>query len=486
MKILISWLADTHDFNRKDDKGGVSTTGPTYAFHQHFYEDYEKHIILSAKSITDIKLERLVNKLKLDFRSHEIVPDSIPVDDVIDVSEIKTKVESYILSLKATDIDIFVSPGTPQMQIAWYIIHLSLNLKTRLLQTRAAIYSKTGIPELIIINVEKSTFPFTAILNQHNEEDGSKRENYKITESIRPVYDNAFKVAQTDNVTTLILGETGTGKEHLANFIHQESSRRNGPFITVNCSSIGDSLLESRLFGYKKGAFTGAYEDSSGLFKKANRGTIFLDEIGDISPQMQQSLLRVLQEKEITPIGGIPEKIDVRIITATHKDIPSLCKDEKFRWDLYYRIAVVELELPSLQKRGISELKEMIDYFVRREKRELRKSKMLEFSKKAKDKLLQYEFPGNLRELENIIRRFYVFVENKVEEKDLPSRILQQHRPKSLNWKDVERDHIIKVLELKKNNINQSYQVLGYGSINTLKRKIEEYGIIVHIGQDNI
>ena len=145
-------------------------------------------------------------------------------------------------------------------------------------------------------------------------------------------------MAQTDDVTVLILGESGTGKENLAKYIHKNSIRKEKPYITVNCSAFNDQLLESRLFGYKKGAFTGADKDTIGLFEMADEGTIFLDEIGYISPYMQQSLLRVLQEKEIMPLCGKPKKVDVRIIAATNQNLVKLCEEKHFRWDLYYRL----------------------------------------------------------------------------------------------------------------------------------------------------
>ena len=196
---------------------------------------------------------------------------------------------------------------------------------------------------------------------------GKKEESsdYIITDTLRPIYDNAFKVAQADNVTVLITGETGTGKEHLANYIHHNSPRKSKVFIPINCSAFSDNLLESRLFGYKKGAFTDAKEDTKGIFEIANGGSVFLDEIGDISPYMQQSLLRVIQQKEITPIGGTPRTVDVRIITATNKILSTECSEGRFRWDLYYRLSTVEVKLPALLERGEKEIKLLLEHFIK-------------------------------------------------------------------------------------------------------------------------
>ncbi len=476
MKTLISWLAFNNDFIEIDGNKIVNEEGPTYTFHQNFFSKYDRHIILSSQSTDSIRIKMLENKLHKDFPDHKIMIDAIPINDVIDIVEIKRKVENYLLLLPDQEIDIYISPGTPAMQIAWFIVHVTINLNTRILQTRPGKYTKDKKPELIEIHTERSSVPLTAILTEKKADKSTGRENYKITNSIKPIYEKAKKIAETDSVTTLILGETGTGKEHLAKYIHDNSSRNDNPFITVNCSAMDDSLLESRLFGFKKGSFTGALQDTPGLFKKADGGTIFLDEIGDISPQMQQSLLRVLQEKEIHPIGGTPVKINVRIIAATHKDLPSLCTENKFRWDLYYRLSVAELELPSLLERGQKELSEMIDFFLKKEKKELKKPEALKFTTEAKNRILMYEFPGNIRELENLIRRLYVFNEGLIDVDQLPKTIIRKSHSKSLNWKDIEKEHIMYVLNLKKNNMRQTSLALGF-SINTLKRKIEEYNI---------
>ena len=304
----------------------------------------------------------------------------------------------------------------------------------------------------------------------------SDEEAYLITESIRPTYDNARKIAQTENVTTLIIGDTGTGKEHLAKFIHQHSDRRNQPFIPINCSAFHDQLLESRLFGHKKGSFTGADKDMPGLFTEAKKGTIFLDEIGDISSYMQQSLLRVLQEKEITPVGGKPQKVDVRITAATNRNLIKRCQDGKFRWDLYYRLTEAELELPSLQERGQQEKKNLIEYFIKKQRAKLKKPKAIKLNTEVRQVLMRYSFPGNIRELENLITRLYIFADGKEEVKVslLPKRILANEDEGSLMWNEVERRHIQKVLKLYQGNQRQSALALGY-AINTLKSKIKKY-----------
>ena len=327
MKILISWIAYHNDF----ECGQVNKLGPTYNFHNYFYksEKYDKHIILAAESPENSRITRLQNKLELDFPEHTVETNIIKVEDPIDLNEIKTKIEPILLELSDHEIDIFFSPGTSIMQLAWYICHTTLGLQTRLIQLRPSKHTDDDKPERLFIEIESSDIPKGVILKQKQSESDSFEhvENYLITDSIQEVYDKAFKVAQTDNVTVLIEGETGTGKEHLARFIHENSIRKDKPYFPINCSAFSDELLESRLFGYKKGAFTGAEQDTDGIFKKADGGTAFLDEIGDVSPYMQQALLRVLEEKEITPVGGTPEIIDVRVIAASNKNLVQLCKN---------------------------------------------------------------------------------------------------------------------------------------------------------------
>lgn len=305
-----------------------------------------------------------------------------------------------------------------------------------------------------------------------------KKPDYLITESIKEVYQRALKIAQTDKVTTIIFGESGTGKEHLSGYIHEHSTRKNEPFIALNCSAFNDQLLESRLFGYKKGAFTGADKDSKGVFEEAKNGTIFLDEIGDISPYMQQSLLRVIQEQEILPLGASKViKTNVRIIAATNKDLHDLCETGTFRWDLFYRLTVTELQLPSLQERGTEELQQLINHFLRVKKNTFRKNKMLSLSADAKALMLGYSYPGNVRELENVIEQLYVYFDDKVERGDLPQRMTMPTKSQPTSWEAVEKMHIDKILKLTKGNQRKALKLLGYKSINTLVSKIKRYEI---------
>ncbi len=472
MKTLISWIAHHNDF----ENAGVLDTGPTSSFHRYFYK-HDRHIILSTKKETDIRAEHLLNFLNRNYPERTIEIAFLDIQDPIDHQEIQSKVTPFLVGLKDDLIDIFISPGTPAMQVVWYLSHLSLNLNTTLFQTREAKHTKQkDKPELIKIQFDRSSMGITAMYHQEEVKRTSSNEGYYLTPTIEKIYDNAKKVAHTDEVTVLILGDSGTGKENLAKYIHKNSIRRDKPYITINCSAFSDSLLESRLFGYKKGSFTGAESDTVGLFELANEGTIFLDEIGDISPYMQQSLLRVLQEKEIMPLGGKAKKINVRVIAATNQQLTKLCEEGKFRWDLYYRLSVVELDLPSLSERGKTEVKSMIDHFLSQKKKELHRPKKLVIEKDAMEILTNYTYPGNIRELENIISRLYVFNEERVSATVLPKRLKQEPSNKPMNWEYVEKEHILKVLNHFQGNKRQTALAIGW-AINTLNTKMEKYGI---------
>ena len=480
-KVLMSWIATPHDFIKEGGKVKVNEEGTTASFHQHFFgEQYEKHLLLTSAKEEDTGMDFLLSYLKQNHPGHSVEPRYMGVSDVIDLEQILSKITPLLLEYKGRPVDLFISPGTPTMQVAWHLAHWSLGLDTRLLQVRPKQYTKTGKPGLEFVDLERDATTSSAIIRQHKTEKSSghlSESDFLKTDSIRPVYKKAYKVAQAADATVLILGDTGTGKEHLAHFVHRQSPRRAAPFHAVNCSAMSDQLLESRLFGYQKGAFTGAEQDTPGIIQSTEGGTVFLDEIGDISPYMQQSLLRVLQEKEVAPIGGKPRKVDVRFIGATNKDLLALCEAGQFRWDLYYRLSVVELELPSLQERGIEEIKALIQFFIKQKKKLFNAAKPLSLPPEVKNKLLSYPFPGNIRELENLIERLYVLsTDGEVQLKDLPSRILDPKATHSLLLKDMEKRHIERVLRLNGGNQRKTARDIGV-VYNTLMKKVRDYGI---------
>jgi len=290
------------------------------------------------------------------------------------------------------------------------------------------------------------------------------------------------KAAKT-NSTILLRGESGTGKEVVARFIHKSSLRANRPLIAVNGAAIADTLLESELFGYVKGAFTGADKSKKGKFELADTGTIFLDEIGSVSPAIQSKLLRVLQEREIDRVGGEkPVPVDVRIIAATNTNLEAQIKEGKFREDLYYRLNVISVVLPPLRSRR-EDIPLLVDHFILRYNRETNKN-IRGISSRALEALIGYDFPGNIRELENIIERAVVLEDGELIQPEQLPNPLRSGVPLAVEaggsdgfptLEDMERSHIIRALDEGETK-SAACKLLGI-SRPTLDRKLGKYGI---------
>lgn len=280
--------------------------------------------------------------------------------------------------------------------------------------------------------------------------------------------------------TVLIDGATGTGKEFLARAIHNHSPRRKGPFVAVNCGALPDTLIESELFGYKKGAFTDAKKDKVGRFALAQDGTIFLDEIGDVSPAVQVRLLRVLQERSFEPLGSTQSvKTNARIIAATHRDLEQRVQENLFREDLFYRINVMRISLPPLCQRQ-EDIPLLVDYFVEHFNR-LNGKQVPGLTQGAMTALMMYDWPGNIRELENAIEHAFVLCsERLIHLHHLPERIQPFSKtdqlPEGLTLKDVEKSAIIQALKRNQWKKVATARELGIDK-NTLRRKILRYGI---------
>jgi PAS domain S-box-containing protein len=300
-----------------------------------------------------------------------------------------------------------------------------------------------------------------------------------------PVMMNLFQImpqiAESDS-TVLISGASGTGKELFAQAIHNLSYRKNKPFVAVNCAALPDTLLESELFGYKKGAFTGAQKDKPGRFALAQSGTILLDEIGDISSAMQVRLLRVLQEKRIEPLGSVqPIKIDVRVISSTNQDLEDLVREKKFRKDLFYRIQVVQLKLPDLQQRRM-DIPILVDHMVAKFKK-LKDKDIAGVSEAVMQCLMAHDFPGNVRELENIIEHAFVLCQSGlIEIHHLPpelcvaSALIKGEFTGTKSLKSMEKAMILETLYRCKGNRKQAAKDLGI-DYSTLYRKIKDLEI---------
>jgi len=315
---------------------------------------------------------------------------------------------------------------------------------------RALEYRNLKLENMNLRNQLKKKYRFENIIGDH--------------EKMQKVFEIVEKVADTDS-TILILGESGTGKELIAKAIHYNSYRRERPFIPVNCAAIPSELLESELFGHEKGAFTNAIRTRIGRFELANGGTVFLDEIGDMSPLLQSKLLRVLQERQFERIGGIKTiKTDIRVIAATHQDLKLAVQQKRFREDLYYRLNVIPMKVPPLRERK-SDIPllahHFLDHFNRSKKKRIRG-----ISDEAMERLMQYDWPGNVRELENTIERLVILVDHDViTPADLPEKFHPLPQPEPPKMPEIPEEGIsldTAVNEFERNLILQALVKTGW------------------------
>ena len=296
------------------------------------------------------------------------------------------------------------------------------------------------------------------------------------SDRITEIFETIKRVAPT-TTTILITGETGTGKELIARAIHRNSPRKNNPFIKINCAAIPESLMESELFGYEKGAFTGAATKKQGRFELAHKGTLFLDEVGELPKDMQVKLLQVIQEQEFERVGGLQTiKVDVRLITATNRNLFEDVKDGRFREDLYYRLNVIPAHLPPLRERK-EDIPVLIDFFIEKFNKKLDRS-VKYIDEKVTNLLIQYAWPGNIRELENLVERMILMARgDTIVFADLPSELktaiesdstglsgIRQKPFKDImknHMEDIEKQMIISVLEECGNNVTRAAKQLG-------------------------
>ena len=294
--------------------------------------------------------------------------------------------------------------------------------------------------------------------------------------------DLAETVARVD-ATVLISGESGVGKERVARFVHDESPRADGPFIAVNCGALPETLLESELFGHVRGAFTGAHADRRGLFEAADGGTIFLDEIGETSPATQVKLLRVLQEREVRPVGSTESRsIDVRVLAATNRNLETMVDSGEIRKDLYYRLKVVSIDIPALRDRR-DDILPLARELIERASRDLGVGART-LSPEAVDAITAYHWPGNVRELENAMERAVVLAgdSDRIGREELPPEVVGDGARgrlvfgKVVPMEELERQYVLNVLERFGGNRTHTARALGIGA-NTLWRKLKAWGV---------
>ncbi|MEO6727275.1 MAG: sigma-54 dependent transcriptional regulator [Blastocatellia bacterium] len=305
-----------------------------------------------------------------------------------------------------------------------------------------------------------------------------------VSDSMERVKKMIVKVAPSPS-TVMIRGESGTGKERIARAIHKASPRANERFQAVNCAAINENLLESELFGHERGSFTGAHAEKKGLFEISDKGTLFLDEIGEVSISMQAKLLRALQEKEVTRVGGTrPIKVDVRVLGATNRDLEAMVKDGRFREDLYYRLNVIPINVPPLRQRR-DDIEVLKKYFL--QKHGASAARPMKISAEADRLILNYSWPGNVRQLESAIERALLLAEgDEITAEDLPVEIRQTAHvegtggfklpPEGISFEDLERSMILQAMDQTGWNITRSAKLLGL-SFRTMQYRLDKFGI---------
>jgi two-component system, NtrC family, response regulator HydG len=344
---------------------------------------------------------------------------------------------------------------------------------------------RTGPPSDVSLVVDKALYSSALQSAVEEYEQNVFEELVGQTEAMQRVVELIRKVAPTDS-TVLLLGESGTGKEVLANTIHRLSRRKDQPFIAVNCAALPEALLESELFGHVKGSFTGADRDKPGLFEEADGGTVFLDEIGDMSPITQAKLLRVLQNGEIRRVGSsLPQRVDVRVIAATNRDLVKAVENNAFREDLYFRLNVIQIRIPPLRER-MDALPTLINHFISRHNSQFQKA-VQGLDEHAFSLLRNYDFPGNVRELESIMAHAIIMADDEyIHALDLPDQVRLGSSPR-LALPNQSQDHIPSLADVEEQHIRQTLQRLNGNqtraagklgiSRSTLWRKMQEYNI---------
>jgi DNA-binding NtrC family response regulator len=396
--------------------------------------------------ITDLKMGRVDGMAVLE-KAKEISPDTA----VIMITAFAS-IESAVEAMKKGAADYIVKPFLNE--------EIKLTIKKSLEQ-------KKIIAENIALKQQVS---------QHM----ACKEFVANSESMLKVIETLEKVIPTKS-NILILGESGAGKGLIAELVHCNSPRRDKPFISINCSAIPEGLLESELFGYKKGAFTGAVSDKLGLIPLAHQGTLFLDEIGDMPPNLQAKLLKVLETGEVYPLGDTkPKIVDVRIISATNTDIENRIKEGKFREDLYWRLNVIEIKIPPLRERK-DDIDILVKHFINKFSEEHKKN-IKGIDKQALSQLIDYQWPGNVRELGNVIERAVVLAEGDyITPIDLPDKFKKAEQESEASTlkayiSDYEKSLLLKIYNSNNRNKEETAKALGIDLV-TLYRKFKRYGI---------
>ncbi|WP_439504890.1 sigma 54-interacting transcriptional regulator [Sediminibacterium sp.] len=488
MKTLITWLGYNEDFVEKGDNISINPSGFTCSVHKDIYEEYkyDNHIILyTSDREGEIKkqLERrkyeLKDHLNTFFKKHkfELVDSNIDKSDLQSYTAIESSLRSLINSFDADNqLSVIAGTGPTAVAMAWSNLSISMQNRFSLYLLQKPEYTKSKkISSLIELKPVRNEWLDNVLRENHFKlelPDDIYKDSIVIEE-----YKKAEVVAKALDINVLILGETGCGKDRMAEFIVNNSGLDKTKYRAINCASLPDELLYSELFGHLKGSFTGAEKDRIGLFEECNRGVLFLDEIGDISPYMQQSLLRALENKEIKKMGSneIKKDIQVRIISATNNNLYQKCKEGKFRFDLYYRLCSMEIELMPYRDRNTKERKDIISYYQKI--LEKKWGKKIEFDSDAILTLNSYSFPGNFREIYNTLNSLFVYDKNIIDKSLLPKRFSDEEIVLNESYENVMKSHCIKVYEKYNYNLTETKKALGYKNSTQLKEKLILWGV---------
>ncbi|MBK24395.1 MAG: hypothetical protein CME70_10395 [Halobacteriovorax sp.] len=450
----------------------------------------QKVMIIDDDISSSVAIEAVCEEMNHDFKTFQN-----PKEALKNILESKNQYSVIICDYQMpnlTGLEFLENLNQENIQIPFILVtaHGSTEIAVNCLETGAYDYVTKPInyKELSIlitraIKLKKIREDYSNLESKVKSLESSQLNFIGKNKKISEIFNIVKKVSKT-SASVLISGETGTGKELIAKALHNSSDRKQNNLVTINCASIPENLLESELFGHKKGSFTGADTDRDGLFIEANKGTIFLDEIGDMPIELQSKLLRVLQEGKIRRVGESKEQeIDVRVIAATHKNLIDLIKDNLFREDLFFRLNVVNITIPSLKQR-LDDIPLLANHFLKKYRHQ-HKSPAKSFSKEAIQTLMEYEWPGNVRELENAIERACIMTTNAVITEDsivlasasgankgFKSQIFSELH--SLN--DLEKSYIAYVLNYCDGVKERAAEILGINR-KTLYRKIKEFNL---------
>ncbi len=427
-----------------------------------------KNILVVDDDSNFLKLIRM----RLELAGYE-------VDTALNEDEAIAKAREETFALSIVDLKLVHRDGislmeemhsiNPYMPIIILTAHGSIESAVEATKKGAFNFlNKPFDPEELLLQIEKA-MENRRLVSEVRRLEGLLKERYGFhniiarSEKMRKVLELVSRIAGTDS-TIYISGESGTGKEVIAKAIHLASERRDKPFVDINCAAIPETLLESELFGHEKGAFTDAKRSYQGLFAQSHQGTIFLDEIGDMSLSIQAKLLRVLQEKKFYPLGsGKPVEVDVRVIVATNRDLEAELKNGSFREDLFYRIHVVPIDLPPLRERK-EDIPVLAEHFLKEISQRMKKE-IKGISATAMQKLMLYDWPGNVRELENTIEHAVALTQHDVisEEIVLPTKDLraQSLKPFKEAVEEFKRGYIVRLLEFTKGNVSKAAELAG-------------------------